>query len=277
MVSLTYGHGKLYDFESVTGWTEHEDGNTASFATDGDVTTITVTVSAGNKTYYMDNDDNLGLSTSTYTKILGRYKTSDTNIKAEVVLEFSDAATQTVLAETSSTTWQTFSATITTAKTLDHIRLHADQATGTVEYDFVLVYQADFTFPSNQPEEMTFNPCPPRIAFLDVPGRSGDITQGLATHSSTVDMICDLDIGTWTRASNPADYIKGEVFIDIAHNLKDEPWQWFDSEYEQFKATLTDCRFVRRGDRHLLYVTFTEYRLGSAAAEEWYDRFGLKL
>jgi len=279
MVTLTYGHGKLYDFESVTGWTETELGSVGSFATDGDVVTITIASIGGTNTYYIANDDehHIDVHSDIYTKILGRYKTSSSSIKAEVQLVFDDASTQTVLAETSSTTWKTFTTTITATKTIDHIRLHADQATGTVEYDFILIHQATFTFPTNQPETMTFEPCPPRLAFLDVPGRSGDIDQGLATHSGMYTLYCNLDVGTWKRAANPVDTINGEVFIQIAHQSKTDPWQWFDNEYEQLKVKLVSCQFTRRGNEHYVMVTLKEYRLGSAYAETWYDRYGLKL
>ena len=274
MVSITYGHGKLYDFETVTGWTERATTADGSFATDGDVVTLTKT---GAGEYYIDNDDDIGKSSTIYTKIMWRYKTSDTSIKAKIVLEFTGAeGTQEVLADESSTTWKVGSATITTAKTIDHIRLHADHAEGTVEYDFVLIYKNSFTFPTNQPENMTFTPAS-RYAHLKPPSRIGDITQYMGSDNATVDMICNLDVGVWKRTANPTDYIKGETFIDIHHNAKTEAWQWLDTETEQFKVTLEPPRFRRDGRGHTVDLTFKEYRLGSADSEEWYDRYGLNL
>jgi hypothetical protein len=271
MVTITYGHGKLYDFESVTGWTERGTTGDGSFATDGDKVTLTKT---GAGDYYIDNDTDIDISTSLYPIILWRYKTSDTNIKAKIVAEFSDASTQTILAEVSSTTETMGYTTLTEAKTLDHIRLHADDATGTVKYDFVLVCKNLWTFPTQQPESMTFNPCPPNYADLIVPSRSGDITQGFATHLAEVDMTCNLDVGDWKRAT---DYINGEVFIDIAHNSKTEPWQWLDTETEQFKVTLRELTFNRIGGAHKVNLKWKEYRLGSAADESYVERYGLNL
>jgi len=101
---------------------ETEDGNTAALTVvDGDIFKIEVTASVGNKVAYYSYPDEGGapdidILSTTYPKALFRYKTSSTSIKAKIVLVFS-SGTQTILDETSSTSWTTGTANITTAKT----------------------------------------------------------------------------------------------------------------------------------------------------------------
>jgi len=126
--------------DTVSTWVESEDGNVGSFTCEhDDYFKINITSSSGNKTYYIE--DNIGyVSPSVYTTFLYRYKTSDTNIKAKIVAVFA-SGNQTILSETSSTTWVKGSATLDTDKgSLTRIRLYANQATGQVYYDFVLVF-----------------------------------------------------------------------------------------------------------------------------------------
>ncbi|RLC88037.1 MAG: hypothetical protein DRJ03_04005 [Chloroflexi bacterium] len=255
---------------------ESEDGNVGSFTCEhDDYFKINITSSSGNKTYYIE--DNIGyVSPSVYTTFLYRYKTSDTNIKAKIVAVFA-SGNQTILSETSSTTWVKGSATLDTDKgSLTRIRLYANQATGQVYYDFVLVCKGIFTFP-NCGYGLEFTP-PARYAMLEIPARVGDITQNLGSPSATVTIGCDLDVGDWKRSG---DYVDGEVFLDIAHNSYTEPWQWLDTGTEQFKATLDTPVFRREADgnsaRRILELTFREYRRSSASNESYVERFGLNL
>lgn len=221
----------------------------------------------------MKNDNNLAISTTNYTKIMWRYKCSNDSIKAKIVVGDDAAYSQEVLADSNSTEWTAGSATLTAAKTLDHVNLYADHAVGTVYYDFILFYTDDWDFPANQPESMTFTPGV-EYARIKAPSRIGAITQHMGSDSATVEMVCNLDVGDWTREG---DYINGEVFHDISHNSKDEPWQWLDTEYEQFKVTMDPPRFVRRGDSHMVYLTFREYRHATASEENSVERYGLNL
>lgn len=267
---VSYGHGQLYEFYNVDGFSESGDTGNGSFSSDGDVVSLVYT---GSSDYFIDNDSPLGLYSSTYTTITGRYKTSNNSVKAEVVVTYQGGSpsNQTVLAETSSTTWKHFSDTLDTG-VIDTVRLHANGASGTVDYDFILIHQGYFTFPSNQPTQVDFYPCPPKMTNIDVWGRSGDVTQGGATRSGYMTMTCDLDIGDWTRTG---DSLNGDVFIDIAHNSKDEAWQWLEVAGYKFKANLDSPRFSFRGDKHLAYLTWREYRTKSADSETWYDRYGI--
>lgn len=187
------------------------------------------------------------------------------------------SGSQTVLSESSSTTWVIGSATLDADKgDLWGLSLYANQATGQVYYDFILVCKGIFTFP-NCGYGLEFTP-PARYAMLEPPGRIGDITQNLGSPSATVTIGCDLDIGDWKRSG---DHVDGEVFLDIAHNSRSEPWQWLDTGTEQFKATLDTPVFRRESNgnsvRRILDLTFREYRRSSASHASYVERFGLNL
>jgi len=167
------------------------------------------------------------------------------------------SGSQTILSESSSTTWVTGSATLDTSKgNLLWLWLYANQATGQVYYDFVLVCKGIFTFPN----------CGYGLEFTP-PARYAMVTIG-----------CDLDVGDWKRSG---DHVDGEVFLDIAHNSSSEPWQWLDTGTEQFKATLDTPVFRRESNgnsvRRILDLTFREYRRSSASHETYVERFGLNL
>jgi hypothetical protein len=263
----------------VTGWSEVEDGTTGTTTVDhGDYLNLNVTVSAGNEEYRWVNTDNIGISTTTYPTILWRYKTDGGSIKAKIVAVFSDASTQQVLADSSSSTFTVGSTTLTAAKTLDHIRLFADHATGDVWYDFVLVCQGLFTFP-NAAYDIT-GTIPNRTIFLPIPMRQTDVTQQLGSGNMEFQIGCDMTLGDWTRAT---DAVNGQVFYDIAGEAPSEPWQWFDSEREQMKVTLEPPRFTRAasntGLMDRLDLMLREYRLsdGDNVLETYATRWGLDL
>jgi len=149
IVSVTYGHGFLDDCtdDTLSDWTEVEDGNVGAFTSVyDDYFKLDITSSGGNKVYYLWHS--VDISPSVYPKFVYRYKTSNTNIKAKIEAVFT-GGNQDILSESSSTTWVTGSATLDTDKGgLQWIRLYANQATGQVYYDFVLVCKGIFTFPN---------------------------------------------------------------------------------------------------------------------------------
>lgn len=137
--TITYGHGKLEDAWATLAadYTLTLNGSTGTATvTSGHDLAIALTVFVADA--YLKNDDNLALSTVTYPTIIFRYKTSG-SATAKVIAEFSDASTQTLLTETASSTWKIVSATLTTAKTLDHLLFYCCDNTGTITYDFFLV------------------------------------------------------------------------------------------------------------------------------------------
>jgi len=267
--TITYGHGKLFDFDTVTGWTERGTIAAGSFAVyNGD--SVKITKTAANY-YYIDNDTNLALSTSIYTKFFYRYKIGGGSIRAGIILEFSDASTQTILADATSATWATGSATITTAKTLDHIRLEATNDTGDVYYDFVLVCEGTFSFPNA--ESVQVIPTTDLVRTFS-PSRVGRSPQTMGSDDTQVTIVCDLDVGNWLRT---LDTRKGQVFLDINHNGSiDEEWQWLNTgQGHQFKARLETPDFLFTDDRQLLTLTFYELRVSSANNETIAERFGI--
>jgi len=299
--TITYGHRFLDDCNKLTGltygdWTETDIGNLLTSSVSVDDYFVMVRTAGATEAYLSYPSEaganNLSISTLVYTKIYWRYQTSNSNIKAKIVLVFSDATTQTVLNETSSLSFTTGSATITSGKTIDHIRLHANTAAGTILYDFVLICKNIFTFPNTQ-YGTEFTP-PPRYAMIPIPSRIVDITQNLGSESATFTASSNLDIGRlattlstctgddWKRPQGldseyQTDYVKGEVFLDIAHNTVTEPFQWLNTGKQQFKVTLDTLRFPEHSDSHTLDLTFKEYSRSSKSNESYVERFGLNL
>jgi hypothetical protein len=262
----------------LSAWQLIEDGQTLSTPSEqyGDYVRVTASGSAGNEAGYINNFTDIGISTTTYPTILWRYKTSDPSVKAKIVVEFSDTNTQEVLADASSTTFTTGSTTLTTAKMLDHIRLHCDHATGSVDYDYVLVCQGIFTFPNATYDIRGV--IPNRNVYLDLPGRQTAVTQQHGSGNFIYYIGIDLLQGIWTRS---VDNIAGEVFYDICGEAPSEPWQWFDSEREQMKVTLDPITWTRGGSNQgrmdRMDLTLHEYRLsdGDNAFETYVTRWGL--
>lgn len=275
MTTISNVHGFLHDGDSVDDWAEVEDGGTGTTVVDnGDYLKLVVTNCVGNESYLWDNDNNIGINTTTYPTIMGRYKTSDSSIKAKVVVEFSDVSTQEVLADISSTTWVTFSATLTAAKTLDHIRLHADHATGTVWYDFILVHQNTFTIPDTQVGDIEYD-FPPREVIIPILGKNADSADSLGSLSTEIRGTYDIDLGTWKRTT-PADTIEGEVFLDILHNRSSEPWQWYDDVNMGIAMKVTvHPKFRRTTEGIRLDLVLREYSLGDKSEETYAERWGI--
>jgi len=277
--TLTYGHGFLDDCDDTTGWDETEDGNTATLTVDdGDVFNINVTNSVGNKVAYYSYPDEGGapdidIFTATFTKFLARYRTSDASIKAKIELVFGDASTQTVLAETSSTTWKEVSVTTTTGKTLDHIRLFGNQATGDVYYDFVLVYKGIFTFPFvSELEQLELEN---KTAFLEAPSRVGDIPQYLGAKSPIIQVSGVMNTAAaWGTPD-------GQYLLDAWKNVYSDPWQWYTSDLICCKVVPTKFIISKVKDRRQRVYDFfmRKYDLSSGDADSWtvdnFSWFGL--
>jgi hypothetical protein len=213
------------------------------------------------------NGTNLSLSTSIYTKIRFRYKCSNSSVKGKIIVTFSDASTQTVLAETNNQTFGYTSVVLTAAKTVDHVTLYATTAAGTVYYDLVEIYEGDYILPNCT--KLT----PPNIlrdATLKPFGMIGAHIQAGGAELKTVTMSCDLDVEgatiTWKRpqTGSPTDKTNTEVFELIAHEeAKNVPWHWLDWGRGAMKVRLTQFTPNLYGD-NTLDLEWTEYRLSSA-------------
>jgi len=295
--SITYGHAFLDDcgVDLMSLYAKTEDGQTlqALETIDDDYYKLGVTGSIGNKIGFWSypdegGSDELALSSTAYPFIIIRYKTNSSSIKAKVELVFhaGGSGSQVVLAETSSLTWKTVVVAITPSETIDHLRLYANGATGIVYYEFILICKGQFQIP-NTANGFDFDPAP-RYAEYIVPGAVGNERDCMGAEPAIVTMNCDLDIdtgsigdvGNWLRTG---DLMKGQVFVDISHNAKSEPFQWIDlgDLVAQFKVTLDKPGFSRRTNRseanHTLDLIFSEYRRGRANDETYIERFGLDL
>ena len=278
------------DTYRITSIGQVEDGNTVT-TTVGSCFTLTVTATAGNAACYISLPaenavSNLSLPSSTYTKIRWRYKTSGTN-KAKIVLVFStwDYADseavnvaagkgQVVLADSSSTTWEVGSATITAARTIDHIRLHADHGAGAdaVDYDWVMIYKNDFTFPN---VTNIFPDPTSRNINLGIPSGMVLGGQNLGADPEMVRVECDLDMETatydWTRAG---DTDKEEVFLDIIQNQSiDAPWQWFAWGNKSMRVNIDSMPRNHKEGSLMLYLR--EYSDSNKANETYSERWNL--
>ena len=290
MVSLSYGHGHLDDCDNADPavWVETETGLAATIATDGDVFTITGTCDNAADEYAYYEKDITNILSATYTKYYVRWKTSDASngCGLQVQLIFTDGSQYLLDANVGvpqySTVWTVTSGTITTGKTIDKIRIILDDYPNTIEagtfsgyVDFVLLCKGSFTFPNIGHELSTL--LEPRMPNLDMPSKSGDSLQGLGTHGAEIQCVCDLNTGTWTRAT---DTIPGQVFYDVWHNSKSEPFQWLDTGDCAFKAAMTRCIIQRNSmaseAEKTANLTFKEYRLGNTQISESYaERMGI--
>lgn len=275
--TITYGHGFLEDCDDTSIYTEHEDGNTAILSVGvDDIFQITVAISVGNKSVYYEYPDSAGaddidISSTLYPKALFRYKTSNASIKAKIELLFSDASTQTILDETSSTDWTVGSEDITTGKTIDHVRFYATQATGLVYYDFLMLHKETFTFPAVRPGGITIQ-IPFKTAKLEIPGREGDIIQRLGMNSPIIRIRGHMKHGeTWGTTNFPY----GEYLYKILRD--DDPWQWLTTDLGNFPVTIdpAGCSFGQESDsgsQRTYTLNFVVTKLSSLGEITWDER-----
>lgn len=237
--TITYGHGYLTDCDDATGWVKTENGQTlAAISVDyNDVFTIEATGSAGAKIGYYSYPDeggasNINIASNTYQKAVFRYKTSDSSIKAKIALVFSDASTQSVLSESSSTTWASGSADITGSKIIDHIRLHTNKAVGYVYYDFALLTRNIFTFPQFANVSMLG---PKKTVELDILCKDAGNIQHLGMKSPLIQLEGMMDTATGWGTPD------GEYLYYL---LRDhDRWQWFTSDVINCKVVVDSDGF----------------------------------
>jgi len=283
---ITFGHGVQIDCNRISGGTEGTWIEEEAYAANGTVEPIydeyfDLENTGGAVDYGIYNNTNLSLNTTLYKYILIRYKTSSTNIKAKVIAEFSDTSTQTLLEETSSTTYTVVSKALTTSKTLDHLHLWANNATGHIYYDFVFVFKNVFTFPNTEFGKYWIPPA--RNIDIEIPSRVTNITQNLGAPSARFECSCDLDLGTWKRlianGYDADDYVNGQVFDEISHNSYQNAWNWLNTGMgRQLKVVLDgEPRFSEDGDRHSLDLVFKEVSRANKSGETEIERFGMNL
>lgn len=215
---ITYKQGYFNDCEDSTEaatWVETEDGCTATLTVDsGDFFLINVTNAVGNKIVYYEKDIT-NISTTAFPKLAVQYKTAGPNFK--IVFIFTDG-TQTILDETTSSTWLIASLDVTPEKILDKIRIYATNAIGSVYINFLIVAN-QFTIPSWKVLDLVTSK---KIARLQIPGKDGDIIQDFGLASPEIIMRGDMMSGeAWgTPPGEPLYYVIRD----------DEPWQLFTSD-----------------------------------------------
>ena len=283
---ITYGNGFTDDctLGTLANWTETDVGNKCALTCSQDDLFVLTGDSGLASAYYSYPNEggatNLSLSSTVYTKIRVRWATSNSSIKARVELVFGDASTQTIINDESSTTLTVTEATVTAAKTIDHVRLYAKTAAGIVYYDFVQIYKGNFVFPNIvSVPRCSFQG---RRATIDIPGMGGDASQGLGTHSKQLTLVCDLDVDNatfdWMRPQanlSKTDTANGQVFHEIVQDSWLTPWVWVNIEgYGAFKALLDIEDESSVGAEHTITLNVTEKRQGSANSEYEVQRFG---
>jgi hypothetical protein len=278
--TITYGKGFRDDGYTLTPeytWTENGTvaGDLATMLPIyGDYFDLDLTAIGGDASVWWEYPDsgganNISISTNTYPKVHYRYKCSNATVKAKIVSVNNDATTDTWLAATNNETWTYGTATLTDAKTLDHIRLYAETAIGHVYYDFADVFQGIFTFPSANLVEL-IGPSP-RVPYLPIPCKDGVDPQNLGSDPIQVRINADMDVDDTTWNS-------GKVFDQISHDLSFDLWQWLTlPEHDrQFKVTMAEpYRMPFENGQLSLELLLKEYKLADARAlENYVERFG---
>lgn len=262
--TITWGIPWETDCDDTTGWSEVEDGNTATLTVDsGTIFNINVSASVGNKSVYYEYDFT---NIPNYANIYIRYRTSDNSIKAKVVLVFT-VGTQEVLAETSSTTWALAGGAITTGKTIDKIRIYATQATGNVYFHWFMIYKGTFTFPDFKRILYDF---PVKITKLSIPGRDTDILQHLGRDNAKFTIEGTMQAGeTW--GSTNLTY--GEWLYVI---LRERKFQWLTTDQGNFKVMVDPVGFhfgqeADSGQQLTYSLKLIEYEAGDTSATTFDD------
>ena len=294
--SLTYGHGWLTDCDDKTDW---DKGDSADPLTDPSITVLHGDWFKIGGTTDSDNDEWVhyrktipgSLKTNTYKYVKIRWKTqyaqSETyqylGARAIVYYTGGTPSSKFVVGETQpefSTTWQVTTAELHSDRTLSNIRFYADDYpnTGTnaesyVYFDFALFYTDTFMFPHvGIPGKVDFHP-PNRFVDIPIPTRVTDVTQNLGAESATVNIVGDMELGSWGTP-------KGDKLLNILHNASSEPWQWFtcDEPKVNMKVTMRDFNpFYEAGQdgKPRYSVLLKEYSLSCKSNESYAERFGI--
>lgn len=259
----------------------------------GDYFKITGTASAADQWTNFQKDIT-DVSTATYTRWIVRFKTSvdSSGLGAGVSVIYDDGgATEEFLVEKQfSTTWTVETGTLANspgADNVDKIRFYAtSDAACTAEYvhfDFALLHQGTFTFPSMGDK---FNiQFPPRNISLKPPLMAGDRTQNLGCEPAFVVMEGEMTTlsSAWKRTladHGVADNSSGAVLFDLsARNTdSDNLWYWLTWEDGAFKVCpWQPWQIGWTGKLKRYSLCLKEYRnsSGDNPLEDWKSRFGL--
>jgi hypothetical protein len=275
--AFDYGIAFIYEGDRLSGGSEG-----TWTLTQGAGSTCTQTITSDNNLYLNQtvfsadsstvNGTNLALSSTVYKRIRIRYKTNG-NATAKVILGFS-SGTQTVLAESASSTFTVVDVAITTAKTINTVTLYACDGAGTVTYDFWEIYTGTYIEPNCT---MLEPPIMVNDAVIEIPGRVGSVNQALGSQSMEVVTEHNLDMEpaalTWKRPQTTTpktDVNNQDVLLELHHRGSFyEGWTWLKlgNPAMQFKARLIEMTPSYSGEAGKVRLKWREYRHGSASGE----------
>ena len=304
--TITGGWGFMTDAEATTqkaygaassyAWTEVESGLTSALTTNGDIFTITGTtddVGADEWASYAYPDvahgageTNLGISGTTYKKVVCRYKTShalNAGLAFSLEVVYSNGTTEFAIQDQASTTWTTTIATLanSTGKNIDHVRIYANDVPNTIAngtyyvyVDFVLICNANYAIPRVTPGGIRRRSSV-RWVDIPIPSRTTDISQNLGQGNTEIEITGEYDTNaSWYSLSTTP----GEIFYWLTHESDVNPWQWFTSNKYTGKVTIRDFDDGQLSDGTTLgpwRLLLKEYRLLSPASETVTERYGL--
>ena len=283
-VSISYGAGWEYDGLRLAGgiegtWTLTVGASLGTHSVTTNPGTLTVACTNFANDVYTETITagvNLGLPPTTYPRIRFRYKTTG-NATAKVMIEDNNTDQQIIMAETASSTWSVVDAAITLTHNIDHIFLYCCDDTGTVQYDWVMIYAGNFTFPNVL--DIRVDPTS-RNVNLGIPSGMVLGTQNLGADPATIELDCDLDIETasydWTRAS---DTLKDEVFLDILQGQSSYPFQWLSwghttDDLDRGVRVAMDSAPLRNRD-NILTLHLLEYSESDKSTETYKERWNI--
>lgn len=286
--TITYGEKYVNDCDDDTNWNEAVagmGGAEASLTVDiGDVFNLSATADdAGDEHVYYRKDISPNVDGNIYSNFLIRWKTSvgSNGFGAKVIVEYDDASWEALIGGTNpefSTTWKVTAGEMTSHKTIDAIKIFADDypnsfngGVGNVYYDFIMFYDGIFTFPHVAPGgiQLAF---PNRHVHLGVPGRGSPITQYIgANEPITITLRGDMkNSETWGSAN----YKYGEYLLKVWRNQFDAPFHWFTSDRINCKVTAGQPVLRQTGENSSQCVydyPLALYSLSDINESEWDD------
>ena len=251
--TITHGHGFRCDCNNTTGWSEVEVGLDATLSVEkgGYFKIEGICDNAGDEyAYYEYNISNI--LSNTYKKFRLCYKTSvaSVGLGAQVQLVFT-SGNQWLLGETTpafSTTWKVVSGSITADKTIDKIRIYANDEPNTISsgtyqvyFRWLLLYAGDFTIPYTSEPVTLDNKA--LEAIHRIPGRVGNRVQYLGMDSPVFTLSGSMGNNTETWG-NPL----GAVMYEILYERFKDPWQYFTSNLASFRVQVVDFKIIETSE-----------------------------
>lgn len=277
--TITYGHGIFDDLTDDTDWALTDSGlGAAKSILYGDFLKITGTCNAaGNEYAYVEKDVG-DLKSNNYPTFLLRWATSEDEepgLAAGAQILFTVGDPQQILPLSFSTKARVATGTVTSDKTIDKIRLYADDVPDTLAtgehsdvFDFLLICQGIFTFPKLTEVRLRSSN---RYADIEIPGRVGDITQNLGAKS--LEIVLTGDVKSDTGWGNPL----LEKLYQIQFEAHKQPWQWFTSDLIDCKVTVRDFNAYQIGrDSQRVWELTLKKHDGHCGSDDWvWDYYGI--